>query len=148
MINKILVGYDDGDLSKKALEAAIEFAKATKAEIFIVSAHDIPIYVSSPVMLPPGDISITKSFYDNTRMYFEKLQEQAAARVKEEGLTVTTKVLEGNPGKSLIWYADEINADLIAIGSNNRGALDKFFIGSVSNYVLQHAKCMILVIKN
>lgn len=147
MINKILVGYDDGNLSQKALETAIELAKSTKAEIFIASALDIPLYISSPGMLPPDNIS-TKFFYDNTRLYLEKIQEQATARVKEEGFTLTTKILEGKPGRSLIWYADEIKADLIVIGSNNKGALDKFFLGSVSNYVLQHARCMILVIKN
>ncbi|HBC93388.1 MAG TPA: hypothetical protein DCZ10_10970 [Pelotomaculum sp.] len=148
MIQRILVGYDDGALSQKALETAIEMARNNKAEIFIVSVLDIPLYISSPDMLPPDNISITKFFYDNTRLYFEKLQEQAAIRVKEEGLAVTTKVLEGNPGKTLVWYAEEIKADLIAIGSNNRGVLDRLFLGSVSNYVIHHAKCMVLVTKN
>jgi len=148
MIKRILVGFDDGALSQKALETAIELARSTKAEIYIASALDIPLYISSPDMLPPDNVSITKFFYDNTQMYFEKLQEQAAARVKEEGLAVTTKVLEGNPGKSLIWYAEEIKADLIAMGSNNRGILDRFFLGSVSNYVIHHAKCMVLVAKD
>ncbi|MDD4238205.1 MAG: universal stress protein [Desulfotomaculaceae bacterium] len=148
MIQRILVGYDDGALSQKALETTIEMARSTKAEIFIVSALDIPLYISAPDMLPPDNISITKFFYDNTRLYFDKLHEQASARVKAEGLVVTTKVLEGNPGKALIWYAEEIKADLIAIGSNNRGVLDRFFLGSVSSYVIHHAKCMVLVAKN
>lgn len=146
-MQKILVGYDDGSLSQKALETAIELARSTKAEIFIVSALDIPLYISSPDLLPPDNVSITKFFYDNSRLYFGKIQEQAAARVKEAGLNVTTKILEGNPGKSLVWYAEEINADLIAVGSNNRGALDKFFLGSVSSYIIHHAKCMVLVVK-
>lgn len=148
MIQRILVGYDDGVLSQKVLETVIEMAGSTKAEIFIVSALDIPLMISSPDVLPPDNISITKFFFDNTLLYFEKLQEQAAAKVKEKGLTVTTKVLEGPPGKSLINYAEEIKADLIAVGSNNKSRLDRFFLGSVSNYVIQHAKCMVLLAKS
>lgn len=148
MIQRILVGYDDGVLSQKALDTVIEIAGGAKAKIFIVSALDIPLMVSSPDMLPPDNISISKFFFDNTLLYYEKLQEQAEAKVKEKGLAVTTKVLEGNPGKALIKYAEEIKADLIAVGSNNKGILDRFFLGSVSNYVIQHAKCMVLLAKN
>lgn len=148
MFKRILVGYDDGVLSQKALDTAIELAEYTKAEIFIVSAVDIPLIISSPGILPSDNISNNKQIFDNTLFYFEELHEQAAARAREKGLTVTTRVLEGNPGKSLVRYAEEINADIIVVGSNNKGVLDRLFLGSVSNYVIHHARCMVLLAKN
>jgi nucleotide-binding universal stress UspA family protein len=148
MIQRILVAYDDGVLSQKALDTAIEVARSTKAEIIIASSLDMPLFISSPGMLPPDNIPINKNFIDNNLLYFEKFHNQAAARVKENGIAVTTKVLEGSPGKSLIRYAEEIQADLIAVGSNNKGVLDRLFLGSVSNYIVHHAKCMVLLVKN
>jgi len=148
MFKRILVGYDDGVLSQKALDTAIELAEYTKAEIFIVSAVDIPIIISSPGILPSDNISNNKQIFDNTLLYFEELHEQAAAKAREKGLRVTTRVLEGNPGKSLVRYAEEIDADIIVVGSNNKGVLDRLFLGSVSNYVIHHARCMILLAKN
>ncbi|MGI6491919.1 MAG: universal stress protein [Peptococcaceae bacterium] len=147
MLQRILVGYDDEARSKKALEAAIEIARSNQAEIFIVSSLDIPLYVSSPDVFPVDNISISKYFSDNTRRHFEELHQQASAKVKAAGLKVTTKVLDGNPGKALIRYAEEIKADLIAVGSNNKGVLNRFFLGSVSNFVVNHARCMVLVVK-
>lgn len=148
MIQRILVGYDDGALSQKALEAAIEMAGNTKAEIYIASALDIPLMISAPGMPPLDNVTFNKYLYDNTLLFFENLHEKAAARVKEKGLAVTTKIMEGNPGKSLVEYAEKINADIIAVGSNNKGVLDRFFLGSVSNYVIHHAKGMVLLVKN
>ena len=43
MIKKILVAYDGGSQANKALEAAIEIARTTGAEIFVASAYTIPI---------------------------------------------------------------------------------------------------------
>lgn len=148
MIQRILVGYDDGTHSQKALDTAIEIARNTKGEIFIVSVLDIPLIITSPDMLPSDNITVTKFYYDSSSQYFKRIQEQAAARVQAHGLAATVKVMEGSPGKTLIKYAEEVKADIIAVGSNNKGVLDRFFLGSVSNYVIQHAKCMVLVAKD
>jgi len=148
MLQKILVGYDDEPRSQKALEIAIEMAKCNQAEIFIVSSLALPLYVSSPDVFSVDNISITKYFSDTARRHFEELHQKASAKVKASGLKVTTKILDGNPGKALIRYAEEINADLIAVGSNNKGVLNRFLLGSVSNFVVHHAKCMVLVVKS
>jgi nucleotide-binding universal stress UspA family protein len=47
----------------------------------------------------------------------------------------------------IIQRAEEKGVDLIAVGSHNRTAMDRFFMGSVSNYVVQHAPKLVLVAK-
>jgi len=88
------------------------------------------------------------SLKDHKRVDYEKTLEDVAAKAKAEGLMVRSKVLYGGkPGESIIKFAEREKVDLIAIGSHNRGTLERFFLGSVSFYVIQHAHCAVLVVK-
>ncbi len=52
----------------------------------------------------------------------------------------------GHPGKAICNLARTWSADLIVVGRRGRNGLSEFFVGSVSNYVLHHAPCEVLVI--
>ena len=151
MIKKILVAYDDGSQAKKALEAAIEIAQSTGAEIFVASAYTIPIVyqgsIASDGMFPDNTV-IINYLYENTRSHLENILIEAAARVSQANIPVYTEILEGSPGKVITQFAESKSIDLIAVGSQNRTAVNRLFMGSVSNYVLHHAKCLVLVAKD
>lgn len=151
MIGKIMVAYDDGNQARKALEAAIEIARGTGAEIHIVSAYALPIVYQSTVSLEgiyPDNTAIMKYLQENSRSHLAAILEEASARVRAENIPVQTEILEGSPGRVIVQYAEEQGIDLAAVGSHNRTAVNRFFMGSVSNYILQHVKCLVLVAKN
>jgi len=147
IIKRILVGYDDGTPAQKALAVAAKIALDNKAELFIATAVELPVQIATYDIYMQGGVSMTEFFYNHANAYYQKVLEQAALRAREKGLDVTTKLLEGPPGKALLKYAEEVGADLIVVGSNNKKPLDRFLLGSVSNYVLHNAKSMILVVK-
>lgn len=147
IVKKILVGYDDGTLAQKALATAVKIALDNKAELFIATAVELPVQIATYDIYMQGAVSMTEFFYNHANVYYQKVLEQAALQAKEKGLDVTIKLLDGSPGKALLKYAEEVGADLIVVGSNNKKPLDRLFLGSVSNYVLHHAKGMILIVK-
>lgn len=151
MIKKILVAYDGGSQSSKALDAAIEIARNNGAEIFVVSAYTIPIVyqgsIASDGMFPDNTV-IINYLYENTRSHLEEILTEAAARVSRENIPVYTEILEGSPGKIITQFAENKAIDLIAVGSQNRTAVNRLFMGSVSNYILHHAKCLVVVAKD
>lgn len=53
----------------------------------------------------------------------------------------------GDPGATICSAAQQWNADLIVLGRHDHAAIAEFFTGSVSNHVLHHANCSVLVIK-
>jgi nucleotide-binding universal stress UspA family protein len=56
------------------------------------------------------------------------------------------EVLSGHPVNAIVGYADELEADLIVVGSHRRGGLEPFLIGSVSDGIVRHASMPVLVV--
>lgn len=151
MIKKILVAYDDGNQSAKALEAAVEIARNSGAEIYIISAYALPIVYQGSIPndgIYPDNTMIISYLYKNTHTHLENILADAAEKVRSENIPVYTQVLDGSPGKMIIQFAEDKSIDLISVGSHNRTAVNRFFMGSVSNYIVQHAKCLVLIAKD
>ncbi len=151
MIKKILVSYDDGNQAKKALQTAIEIARNTEATIYLVSAYALPVVYQSTVSLEgiyPDNTAIMKFLQENSQNHLAAILKEAAENVRRENIPVHTEILEGSPGRVIVQYIEEQKIDLVAVGSHNRGVVNRFFMGSVSNYILQHAKCLVLIAKD
>ena len=145
MIKKILVAFDNGIKAQKALETAMEIAGNSKAEIFIATSVKMPEVISASVL----DRRLLQELEDETRKHFEKILDETAAKVKEKGIPAQTAILHGSPGEAIVKFAEKEGIDLIAMGAHNRGPVERFLLGlgSVSNYVVNHAKCPVLITK-
>jgi len=53
----------------------------------------------------------------------------------------------GHPGASITALAHELGADLTVVGSHGRGRIDRFFLGSVSSYVADHATSTVMIVR-
>ena len=78
-----------------------------------------------------------------TRAWMEGLCEQA----KKSGVHAQCLVEEGNPGRRVIQLAKRWEADLIVLGRTRRGSLADCLFGTVSDYVIHHASCSLLLIQ-
>lgn len=56
-------------------------------------------------------------------------------------------VAEGDAGETICRIANEEGSDLIVVGTQDKNALVRLFTGSVSDYVLKHAPCPVLVVR-
>jgi nucleotide-binding universal stress UspA family protein len=60
---------------------------------------------------------------------------------------VSFLIWEGDPGESIVEAARAEHADLIVVGSHGRGGVGRFLIGSVSDHVVRHAPCPVMVVR-
>lgn len=66
--------------------------------------------------------------------------------VQQLGLTdARTEVLEGDPGGVVCDLAAQLGADVIVMGSRGRGGVKRALLGSVSDYVVRHAPCPVVI---
>lgn len=154
---KIIIGYDGSDCAESALDDLQKAGLPPDAEIAVLSVTE--------VWLPPPapsanelieEIHESKSPAELERVYeshsasvedAKELADQAAARLRANfpSWSVTTEGRYGSPARELILKADEVNADLIIVGSHGRSALGRFMLGSVSQKVVTEARCSVRV---
>jgi nucleotide-binding universal stress UspA family protein len=73
--------------------------------------------------------------------------QQVVDRARAEGARATSLIWDGEPGEAIVEAADAEAVDLIVVGSHERSAVGRFFLGSVSDYVVRHAKAPVMVVR-
>ena len=143
-IRRILVPIDGSDYSDRALELAIEIGLKFDAEIEILNVLSYPIVTFSP--LP---VTLETEYYDQLKEIRKKLINNAHNFVlnKAPKLKVSSKCLDGRPGRKILERADDGNFDMIIMGSRGLGGMGGLLLGSVSRVVVHGAKVPVTVVK-
>jgi len=139
-IGRILLATDLSAASAGAADEALELAARLDASLLAVSVID-----PSQLRLPGGRFG---QRVDQVRSAREAVAQELVARGRRMGVPVTFLIWEGEPGESIVDAAEAERADLIVVGSHGRGAVGRFLIGSVSDHVVRHAPCPVLVVRS
>ena len=147
---KILIATDGSKYSEAAIEKVCQIINnAAAAEIKIVSVYETPVLaVGAPYAMPAGFNPIVET----------ELKELAASVVSTTEKTlrkcfqgaechISSQISCGAPKQAVVEEAEEWGADLIVVGSHGYGFWERMFLGSVSNAVVQHASCSVLVVR-
>jgi nucleotide-binding universal stress UspA family protein len=82
-----------------------------------------------------------------TEVESNELLREATLKLEEFGKrNVVYYSMCGDPGPTIIEFSEKISADLIVLGNRHAGAVERFFAGSVSDYLLRHSKLPIQMI--
>ena len=145
---KILLATDGSKYSKTAINEIADRPFSPKTEVCILAVYEITAIVNT---LEPMGISheYYAQFDENA---FQNAQNNAisAAEIlenKNPNLLVTTKVVSGSPKSVILDEAEKFKADLIVVGSHGYGAIECFFLGSVSHSVVLHPKCSVEIVR-
>ena len=138
----ILVADDMLEASQPALDEAVNLAKLFRAKLIIVTA--IPMV--SPAFGVP--VPIGESFTALLESASKRL-EAVKDRLLSEGVPeVETALLEGDPVEGVVQYVEKNHPELIVVGSRGLSAAGRFFLGSVSDGILHHTHCSVLVVRH
>ncbi len=129
---KMLLAYDGGEPAKRALDRAVELAKATGSTIDVVSV--VPQLHSRSLSGAP----------DDREVHARQLQE-AKTLLDAEGLTCELLEPDGDVAETIEQVAEDGAYDMVVVGSRGLGAFSSFFGGSVSEHVAAHAGPTVLI---
>ena len=136
-MEKILVGFDDAESSVFALKRAAEFAKAFGAQLHVVSV--VPIVAS--VGRSSGAIDPMSNPAEHQRQL-----DEARERLQSLSLTADYHSAVGDPAKALVELGEELDVDLIIVGTREPSMLARLFGQSVSDSVARQTHRDLLIV--
>ena len=159
----IVIGYDGSDAAERALGRAADFAQAFSARLVVVSVSDlatvpatsgfeptaepIPPAVAGPVA-PGGTVPLPKP------VSAQEPEELARRQLERARMSVASRKVEteylvelGDPAERLLEVAEQWDADLIVVGSRERGFLGRLLGRSVDEAVARRAERDVLLVR-
>ncbi len=73
--------------------------------------------------------------------------QQVVDRARADGAVAASLIWDGDPGEAIVDAADAERADLIVVGSHERSPVGRLFLGSVSDFVVRHARAPVMVVR-
>lgn len=142
MFKKILVPTDASEFSRRALMTALEIARNCSSEILLFHVTYTPqAYWGYSVAY---GISISQEELEHNG---ELALEATLAGMDTSPVKVNQKLESGHPVTAILECLDEEQIDLVVMGSHGYGPIAGSVLGSVSQRVLQRAKCPVLIVK-
>jgi len=140
-IRKILVAVDFTDTSDHALDYALDFARKLDAQVTALHIYELPIYgFPDGALLTTADMASRISSSAQTGLD-AVIKARAGRGVMLEGM-----LRQGTPWEEINSVANEIDADLIVIGTHGRRGLSRVLLGSVAESVIRTATRPVLTI--
>jgi nucleotide-binding universal stress UspA family protein len=137
---KILLATDGSADAELARTTAVDLANSTDSEVHLVTVA--PGYPSYDIRNPAVVEQLRKQAQDILNEQVEKI-EQSGGKVAEKHL----RIAERYRAQQIVQVAEYIGAGLIVMGSRGLGGVRRALIGSVSDSVVRHAHCPVMVVR-
>ncbi len=140
IIRKILCPVDFSEASRNAVRYAHEFAKGMGAELVLLNiVEPRPMAVDMSLSYVPLEEDLEKAAREDL--------EEIIRMEKEKGVEVQAEVRIGTPSELILEMAEELDVNLIILGSHGKAGLSRLLMGSVAESVVRKATCPVLIVK-
>jgi nucleotide-binding universal stress UspA family protein len=138
---RILLATDGSEEAELATRTAIDLAGKTGSEL-----HVVHVLVMPPETLhePVGTVAAREDFESRGRA---RLDEFVGRLEASGGAVGGAHFRVGSPAAEIVAQAEETGAGLVVLGSRGHGAMSRALMGSVSDSVVRHAPCPVLVVR-
>ena len=144
---KILFATDGTKQSEAAMEMLMRFRLDAGDEVKAVSVIDmaVPMAVDIYGGYLPDSAEFERTARENAGNILNETVDRLNLHFNAPGLNISTEVLFGSPESRIVEAAEDFQPDLIVLGSHGYKAWERLLLGSVSESVLHHVHCSVLV---
>lgn len=144
LFKRILLPTNFSELAAHAAVFARGLAEEYSATLYVLHACQ-PVVSPAPAVGPELGVGVVALAPNEAELQAEL---RTFVRVALGGICVpiATELRAGPPAQVITDYAREAAVDLIVMGTHARGGVTRFFLGSVSKAVMEHAGCPVLMV--
>ena len=141
---RMLLATDGSEEAELARTTAVDLAQSTDSELHVVHVGVVPSFLVSY----PGMLGYEGKLYEQIQEQSRELLRKESWRVKVAGGTVARAHLRmGEVDLEIVALAKEVGAGLIVMGCRGHRGIRRAIEGSVSDGVIRHARCPVLVVR-
>jgi len=143
---KILIPTDGWNHAKKAIQWTSDLVSGNGAVVYLM--HVVPLKrLSSPsgALWVPGE---PQTLIERMKQQGRRIVRQAEEEARKRGIhAIKTVMAEGSPADEILYFVKKNKIDMVVMGNHGAGALERFFLGSVSDKVNHLAECICVTVK-
>jgi nucleotide-binding universal stress UspA family protein len=153
---KILLATDGSSEAELATQTAVDLAQKTGSELHVIHVLDVAqiamvnAAATDPMMgLEEPDPILEERFERLSEQRGKEVLDTEVERARSAGVTAAQAHLKmGGVTREIVHLAEDLGAGLIVMGSRGRGGIRRALMGSVSDSVVRHAHCPVLVVRH
>lgn len=115
--------------------------------VVLLNVRPIPVVHPAAVDIPVDFSGYTAQLEQQNREISHRILKKAASYLKPKKFALKAISLSGDARDEITRKVEEINADLLIVGSRGMGAIRRAFIGSTSDHLVHHVNCAVIVVK-
>jgi len=149
-ISRVVFATDGSTSASVAEEVVAQWPLFDGVPIHVVSVAQTAIPWTAglaPTFYPPSAVEIYGAQLDELEAEHERVAQDAATRLRRSRDGVSSSVRRGVPGTEIVGAVEELEADLVVLGSRGLTGLPRVVLGSVARNVLHGAKSSVLVVR-
>jgi nucleotide-binding universal stress UspA family protein len=145
---KILLATDGSVGAGNAADMLVQFPFPTDRSAIVLTVLDRELLdMDKRLVLDEDQHRLLKETEQNLLSESRKLLAATSARLKDAGWICSTELRSGSPAEEIIKAASKLQPDMIVMGSHGHSGVKHFLLGSVSDQVLRHSHCSVLVVR-
>ncbi|HTW76241.1 MAG TPA: universal stress protein [Thermoplasmata archaeon] len=142
LIRTIVVAVDGSKNADHAFETAVELARMSSAALTILG-------VAPTHRDYTGTYGGVRASDPEERRWFRELLSRYSKSAREGGVSeISTEQFEGSPVDCIVTYLEGAHPDLVIMGARGLSTTRRLFLGSVSEGVLHHSTCSVLIVRS
>jgi nucleotide-binding universal stress UspA family protein len=152
---KIVLATDGSREAELATQTAVDLARMSDSELHVVYVEDYSsialLYpeVTDPEGVVMPDPILEEDLERSSEQRSRELLDAEVERVRSAGGTVVqAHLMMGEVAREIVHLAEDLRAGLIVMGSRGRGGIRRALMGSVSDSVVRHAHCPVMVTRH
>jgi len=146
MSDIVVIGTDGSEAALEAAQRGLALVRPDVTPVIVAVAEPLDTGLLAGASGLAGGVVSAAQIDEIEQERIKAAERVVADTQKALPVPAEGRIVDGTPGEAICQVAEELNAVAIIVGSRGHGGIKRALLGSVSDHVVRHAKCPVVVV--